>query len=59
MKVEEQMKILVAGAGGFVGGHLLQELEKHHDLVIGVDLKPVSDWFLLPKKSTQIGRAHV
>ncbi len=54
MKVEEQMKILVAGAGGFIGGHLLQELEKHHDLVIGVDLKPVSGWFLLPKKSTPV-----
>ena len=39
------MKILVAGAGGFIGGHLVKNLlNEGHDLVC-VDLKPVEFWF--------------
>ena len=38
-------KILVAGAGGFIGGHLVRALsDKGHD-VRAVDIKPVSDWY--------------
>src|SRR5256885_89960 len=38
-------KILVCGAGGFIGGHLVADLlrEGHTD-VRAVDLKPLSDW---------------
>ena len=39
------MKILVAGAGGFIGGHLVKSLlDDGHDLVCA-DLKPIEYWF--------------
>ena len=39
------MKILVAGAGGFIGGHLVKSLiNEGHDLVCA-DLKPIELWF--------------
>ncbi|MGF7213255.1 nucleoside-diphosphate-sugar epimerase [Skermanella aerolata] len=41
-------KILVAGAGGFIGGNLVAELLKrgHHN-IRAVDIKPKSEWFRL------------
>jgi nucleoside-diphosphate-sugar epimerase len=38
-------KILVAGAGGFIGGHLVRELvgKGHH--VRAVDIKPLNEWY--------------
>ena len=45
------MKILVAGAGGFIGGHLVKNLlEEGHDLVCA-DLKPLEYWFQVFEKS--------
>lgn len=38
------MKYLVTGAGGFIGGHLVKELLKNHQ-VIAVDIKPLDQWF--------------
>ena len=38
------MKILVAGAGGFIGGHLVKNLWRKDDLVCA-DLKPIEYWF--------------
>ena len=39
------MKILVAGAGGFIGGHLVKVLlAEGHELVCA-DLKPIEFWF--------------
>ena len=32
-------KILVLGAGGFIGGHLVNRLKKEGHTVVGVDLK--------------------
>ena len=45
------MKILVAGAGGFIGGHLVNDLiiKKHN--VISVDRKPFHDWYQLNELS--------
>src|SRR5439155_706834 len=38
-------KILVCGAGGFIGGHLVADLLRQgHTDVRAVDLKPLSDW---------------
>ena len=38
--------ILVAGAGGFIGGHLVKSLlDVHHpSLIRAVDIKPLEDW---------------
>jgi nucleoside-diphosphate-sugar epimerase len=39
------MKFLVAGAGGFIGGHLVSSLIKDgHDLICA-DIKPIKHWF--------------
>jgi GDP-D-mannose 3', 5'-epimerase len=38
--------ILVAGAGGFIGGHLVKTLrEEGFENVRGVDQKPISEWY--------------
>ncbi len=39
------MKILVAGGGGFIGGHLVQRLEGEGHEVRSVDVKPTAEWF--------------
>ena len=39
------MKILVAGAGGFIGGHLVKDLLAEGHKVVCADLKPVEFWF--------------
>jgi nucleoside-diphosphate-sugar epimerase len=39
------MKVLVAGAGGFIGGHLVKKLMTEGHEVIGCDIKPLDFWF--------------
>ncbi len=39
------MKILVCGAGGFIGGHLVKRLIDEGKKVKAVDLKKTEDWF--------------
>jgi GDP-D-mannose 3',5'-epimerase len=39
--------ILVAGAGGFIGGHLVRRLEAAGHEVRAVDIKPFAEWFHL------------
>lgn len=39
--------MLVAGAGGFIGGHLVRHLLTQGHSVRGVDIKPLSAWFQL------------
>jgi GDP-D-mannose 3',5'-epimerase len=38
-------RILVAGAGGFIGGHLVKELTKRGNKVRAVDIKPLNEWY--------------
>jgi GDP-D-mannose 3',5'-epimerase len=38
-------KILVTGAGGFIGGHLVADLLRQGASVRAVDLKPREDWY--------------
>lgn len=48
------MKILVAGAGGFIGGHLVERLESNGQQVTAVDIKPLNEWYQVPKNSTPL-----
>ena len=38
-------KILVTGAGGFIGGYLVKELLKRDYKIRAVDIKPIEDWY--------------
>ncbi len=38
-------RIIVAGAGGFIGGHLVKELTKKGNVVRAVDIKPLNEWY--------------
>lgn len=38
-------RIIVAGAGGFIGGHLVKELVKKGSSVRAVDIKPLNEWY--------------
>ncbi|MEM1158917.1 MAG: NAD-dependent epimerase/dehydratase family protein [Verrucomicrobiota bacterium] len=47
--------IVVAGAGGFIGGHLISHLLQKGELPVrAIDSKPVNDWFQLHTKSENI-----
>ena len=39
-------KILVAGAGGFIGGHLVKTLLNRNYIVRAVDIKSFDDWWM-------------
>lgn len=39
------MRILVAGAGGFIGGHLVRRLLDEDHEVRAVDIKPLEQWY--------------
>ena len=43
--------ILVAGAGGFIGGHLVKRLIDDGHNVVCADLKPLENWFQLSDKA--------
>jgi GDP-D-mannose 3', 5'-epimerase len=38
-------KILVAGAGGFIAGHLVKVLQKQGHTIRAVDIKPEKEWY--------------
>ena len=38
-------KVLVVGAGGFIGGHLVRRLLKDDNSVVATDIKPKEYWF--------------
>ena len=48
------MKCLIAGAGGFIGGHLMQRLKLEGHQIICVDIKPFDSWFQINDKNQNI-----
>lgn len=38
-------KIVVTGAGGFIGGHLVNDLRQQGNTVRAVDIKPLEEWY--------------
>jgi nucleoside-diphosphate-sugar epimerase len=48
------MNILVAGAGGFIGGHLVNYLNEQGHKVVCVDIKPLENWFNLNEKNKNL-----
>ena len=40
--------VLVAGGGGFIGGHLARTLSEDGFQVRSVDIKPLEDWYQIP-----------
>ena len=38
-------KILIVGAGGFIGGHLTNRLLKDGNRIVAADIKPKEYWF--------------
>ena len=47
-------KILVAGAGGFIGGHLVKSLADKGFDVKAVDIKPMSNWYQIDDRAQNI-----
>jgi nucleoside-diphosphate-sugar epimerase len=41
--------VLVAGAGGFIGGHLVRTLIEQGFEVRGADVKPLPEWYQIPE----------
>ncbi|HTP70071.1 MAG TPA: NAD-dependent epimerase/dehydratase family protein [Dongiaceae bacterium] len=46
MSANQDQLIVITGAGGFIGGHLVSTFRSHgHKAIRAVDIKPVSDWY--------------
>ena len=43
--MKKNKKILVVGAGGFIGGHLIKKLLENGNSITAVDIKPKEYWF--------------
>lgn len=48
------MKVLVAGAGGFIGGYITKYFLKNKFSVIAVDIKNQTDWYQVHPNSTNV-----
>jgi nucleoside-diphosphate-sugar epimerase len=48
------MNVLVAGAGGFIGGHLVASLMAQGVDVRAVDVKPMAEWFQVAEDATNL-----
>jgi GDP-D-mannose 3',5'-epimerase len=53
------MKMLVAGGGGFIGGHLVENLLRQGHEVTSVDIKPTEQWCQLHGSARNIGKCDL
>ena len=44
-------RVLVAGGGGFIGGHLVQSILERGDDVVVADIKPLQEWYQLDERA--------
>jgi len=49
-------KVLVAGAGGFIGGYLVKKLLSTGNVVTAVDVKPLEDWYQVHPEASNFSR---
>ena len=47
-------KIVVAGAGGFIGGHLVKELLETGEEIVAVDKKPHDEWYQVHPRANNL-----
>src|SRR5210317_2552075 len=45
MQIDKTKKVLIVGAGGFIGGHLVSRFLENGNEVVAVDIKPKEYWF--------------
>src|SRR5210317_1432924 len=45
MQIDKTKKVLIVGAGGFIGGHLVKKFLENGNDVVAVDIKPKEYWF--------------
>ena len=43
--MKKDKKVLIVGAGGFIGGHLVKRILDNGNLVVATDIKPKEYWF--------------
>lgn len=54
-KKNRSIRVLVAGAGGFIGGHLVKYLHSlGFEQIRAVDIKPLSEWYQLDEQAENL-----
>ena len=43
--MDKNKKVLIVGAGGFIGGHLVSKILNNGNDVVASDIKPKEYWF--------------
>ena len=47
-------KIVIAGAGGFIGGHLVKDMISKGHKVRAVDIKPLNEWYQIQEEADNL-----
>lgn len=47
-------KIVIAGAGGFIGGHLVRDMISKGHKVRAVDIKPLNEWYQIQEEADNL-----